>query len=324
MSNLQTLGRYLGYCNPVNLTKEKKRFFSSLEKGIQYNPVFDYRELNFDKRILKKEIRELYKSTGRFREILEDSAKRYEIILKMLEQRGKNFTHYSRLIFPAPTRSEIKTARDILRGVKRKKTAKYYNAETTAEKLKEHAGRYGWEVHVGRSISKMKTVPSKRRLVISENAMFSNEELRRLRWHEIETHIRREFNNRKLPKEIRNHFNYIETEEGLAVKMEELHGCREQLPVYAARLLAVDSAQRKSFFEVYMMLTKWLHSEAAFMIAARAKRGMVDTSKPGGLTRDKIYLSGKIKVERFLRKGKMKDLFLGKIGVEDVKFVKSI
>ncbi|MFW6014568.1 MAG: tyrosine/phenylalanine carboxypeptidase domain-containing protein [Candidatus Nanoarchaeia archaeon] len=318
---IKKLDRYLTYLNPTNLAKERRIFFKALKRGEKYNPKFEYKQRHFDKKRMLKDINLLENHQGRYQDIIKKAGKRYRIIYNML---NRNFTSNTKLLFREPTREEIKSAREILRGVKRKRANKYCSAEEVAQKLKSHANKYGWDVMTGRSLSKMKTLPGKRKLVISENVEFSHEELRRLRWHEIETHIRREYNNRRLPKEVRNFFNYIETEEGLAVKMEEKHGCKEQLPVYAARLIAVDAAQNSSFYEVYKKIRKWMHEEAAFMITARAKRGLRDTSKPGGLTRDKIYLSGKIKVERYLRKGNMKDLFLGKIGVEDVKFVKSI
>ncbi|MGM5482860.1 MAG: tyrosine/phenylalanine carboxypeptidase domain-containing protein [Nanobdellota archaeon] len=320
----KTLDKYLSYYNPVNIKTEKKKFFKNLKQQKEYNPYFVYKPLNFDLVEAKKYVRLMRQYKGDFSEIFSDSALRYLNVFNLLKNRGKNFSAHSVLLFGLPTNLEIRKAREILKNFKGRVNIKRYNAAQTAEKLRKHAGKYGWEVTLGRSISKMRTAPSKRKLVISHDAMFSNEDIRRLRWHEIETHIKREFNDRKLPKKIRGLFDYIQTEEGLAVKMEELHGCNEQLPVYAVRLLAVDYAQNNSFYDVYMKLTKWLDPEAAFMTTVRVKRGLTDSSRPGGLTRDKIYLSGKIKIDNFLKKGKFDDLFLGKIGIKDVGLVKSI
>lgn len=174
----------------------------------------------------------------------------------------------------------------------------------------------------------MKVSPKSRTLVINKESFFTEKEISRLECHEIKTHILRHVNNQKLPAIIRNCFNCIETEEGLALQMEEIHGCLDdkQLKVYAARTIAVHLSLTEPFYKVFSTIRKYgFDDESAFQITLRAKRGISDTGKPGGFTKDHIYLSGKSKVEEYLKKGgNLNDLFIGKVSVEDIKKVKNI
>ena len=66
--------------------------------------------------------------------------------------------------------------------------------------------------------------------------------------------------------------------------------------------------------------------ETAYIITRRVKRGLVDTSLPGSLTKDYVYFAGKYLVEDYLKSGGTLDDLLqyGKIGVGDVEIVKKI
>ena len=51
----------------------------------------------------------------------------------------------------------------------------------------------------------------------------------------------------------------------------------------------------------------------------RSKRGLVDTSEPGGLYKDQVYLEGAIKILRERKSIDFVALYTGKISVEDLK-----
>jgi hypothetical protein len=87
---------------------------------------------------------------------------------------------------------------------------------------------------------------------------------------------------------------YLETEEGLATWLEERHGVLDSATVqrYALRFLAVVEAEHAGWTAVTRLLLAWTSPGEAFDIAARVKRGMTDTSAPGGWLKDHVYWTG--------------------------------
>ena len=83
------------------------------------------------------------------------------------------------------------------------------------------------------------------------------------------------------------------------------------------------SALTRSFREVYTeLLDHGFAPEAAFGITKRVKRGLADTSLPGGYVKDHIYLEGKLLVERYIADGgDLTALYVGKIGVSHLEFL---
>jgi hypothetical protein len=117
------------------------------------------------------------------------------------------------------------------------------------------------------------------------------------------------------------------TEEGLAVFNEEANDCLNNfvLKIYAGRVLAIDYAMQKSFSETYRLLRKYFTKNTAWRLTLRAKRGFVDTSGPGALTKDIAYLQGYLKVKEYARKGgNMNRLYYGKVGIEHIPLLSEI
>jgi uncharacterized protein (TIGR02421 family) len=336
--------RIIYYCSPLNLAVEKRKFFSELSKGNEYNPQFKYKDILFNKQQISNEINSLieFKVLNQERivpeidnvilqNIINNFGKRAKKLLKIVLNRcSSSFTISSKAVYGIPNKEALETANNILQF---KLTSNYskkkLSATTIAEKLTPIVSNYGWKVVFDKTLtSKMKTVGSRKELVINADAEFNAYDLTRLRYHEIETHIRRYVNNERLPEEIQSCFNYIETEEGLAITTEEMKDVlsAEQLRIYAGRVIAVKYAMTHSFYEVFKYLkSNKFNDEDAFIITTRVKRGLDDTKKIGGFTRDHIYLSGKLKVDKYLKEGgSVSDLYLGKIGIDDVPIVKNI
>jgi len=152
-------------------------------------------------------------------------------------------------------------------------------------------------------------------------------DVKRLTAHEILVHYMRYYNGKIANVKIleTGTSNYIETEEGLAVYFEELKGVlsKAQMFIYAGRVIATYYALNNSFYNVFQKLKSYgFENEEAFAITARAKRNLSDTSKKGGFTKDYVYFSGYIKIKKYAKKNDLKDLFIGKIRIEDVKNLK--
>jgi hypothetical protein len=154
--------------------------------------------------------------------------------------------------------------------------------------------------------------------------------------HEIGTHILRAENGKRQPFQMFVHGfpDYLSTEEGLAVINEERFGLLSNYMIkqYAARTIAAKMSQTKSFREVYDYLVNFLGPGEVFKIVLRAKRGIEDTSKPGGYPKDFVYLKGYLALRELIDKRKCADgsddeafvdslvtsLYHGKIGIEHI------
>jgi len=80
---------------------------------------------------------------------------------------------------------------------------------------------------------------------------------------------------------------------------------------------------QESFYNVYLRLKKYgFKNTDAFAITYRAKRNLCDTSEVGGFTKDYVYFSGYDKVKSYVKKHDIKDLFIGKVKISDLKVIK--
>lgn len=144
--------------------------------------------------------------------------------------------------------------------------------------------------------------------------------------HEIGTHVYRWLNEERQPW-YRKHRDfalneYLETEEGLAVLNAMTTHPAPYLWMPALYYFTTYHAQFLSFAELSQKLTPFLQDpERRFKTCLRAKRGLVDTSEPGGYTKDQVYFSGTIKVARWLHKNKYnpEKLYYGKLDLADLK-----
>lgn len=141
--------------------------------------------------------------------------------------------------------------------------------------------------------------------------------------HELETHILRRLNHAKFHTQetTKNEEEFRRTEEGLADLNALLFSTRE--PEYKTLLsyLVVAFAQELSFSEEYQKILELGFSERrAWNSTLRTKRGLTDTSQPGGFTKDIVYLEGSIQVWAWLMNPQHdpKDLYIGRFGLSEI------
>jgi hypothetical protein len=152
------------------------------------------------------------------------------------------------------------------------------------------------------------------------------EDLTGLLYHEIGTHALRRINYQQQPWYLQKRkfgfAPYLKTEEGLAV----LHGIlpKKNRYVYltAINYLADQLARSSSFLEVWHFVRRYItDQELAFSMTFKKKRGLTDTNRPGGFSKDFVYFEGLVEVTRFLIKNQfpIKELYFGKISWQDIK-----
>lgn len=325
----------LNFPKPLNLQEEKQKFFEMLKIGEIYNPQIKYNFKLFDeKKIVELKNLKFPKVNDifGFKKLYDERLKTKIYEIECHKTWGTTLSsNYVKKYRGEPNGLLLLKAKIYCKSYKRQKVK--YTRITPSEIAKE-LKKYVFDL-TGNHLdviftdiqSKVNISPTNKEIKINPNEKFTSLDLKRLKVHEIGTHYIRYFNTRQyIPKILKSGTsNYIETEEGLAAYMEELMGVssKAQIYIYAGRVIGTYYALRKSFYEVFHILKKYGFKDSdAFAITYRAKRNLCDTSLKGGFTKDYVYFSGYEKVKNYVKKNDIRDLFIGKIKIGDVKILR--
>jgi uncharacterized protein (TIGR02421 family) len=321
----------LNYVNPLNIEKEKHRFFAS---KYTENPSFKYPKLKFN----GYELHRLF-FTQRLERIKDDNIKKlyqeiiyyYSNMIQCIETIGepRKFHYNSLRVYGTPNDKDVQNARFILHFADEPLSndmEKIYSAKEAKSYFEDFGKQYDFPVNIkiATHLSAEAMVSnSAQALLIKKNSKFSKNELRTLANHEIGVHLVTTFNGVEQPLQIfSNGFpNNVETQEGLAVFSEYMSGVLslKRLKELAYRVLASDSLIKGySFADTFDMIHNQykLNREEAFTITLRAHRG-------GGFTKDRLYLSGLRKIyKRYLKEDSMDTMLTGKVTLEFEKNIK--
>ena len=209
-----------------------------------------------------------------------------------------------------------------------------FRAEHLVRLIEARIREYGvtdWTVQAKVNLSSTNTDSANRVVNVRAGTWYSLEEMKRLVAHEVDIHVLRAANGASQPYRI---FavgavpSYLMTEEGLAVINEERLGYVDvpRTRLFAGRVLASMRARTASFADVYTeQRDHGFSHDDAYNTTKRVKRGMHDTSKPGGFTKDHAYLWGRLLVEEYVVAGGALDhLFVGKIALEHLPYVATL
>ncbi len=313
--------------NPTNINEEKEKFLNNPT----VNPIFTYNDLN-PKTIKKKnELSAIFEHPSLIGSILDKKRIEYIKKIDMLQTIGtEEFTKHSINVYGIPNNFLIEQAKKLL-DVKPEKSKPKMNLDDVKPLFNKAFMAYGfeWQIKEKYMVASAAVTASKKTIFLKKDSRFSMDFVKRLIVHEIGTHALRAENGSLQDFLIfkRGFPGYMGTEEGLAVVNEELAGVLNPftLKVYAARAIAVNMAMNSSFVEIYNFMRQYFSEKISWRIALRAKRGLADTSKPGGLTKDHLYLDGYFKVKKYIEDGNnIKNLYVGKIGIDDVEIIKKM
>ncbi|MCA9368752.1 MAG: DUF1704 domain-containing protein [Pseudomonadales bacterium] len=156
-------------------------------------------------------------------------------------------------------------------------------------------------------------------------ADFRQEDLLGMLYHEIGTHAIRRINYEQQPwfkkKKKYGFSGYLKTEEGIASLHSLIPHSYKSAFISAIRYLAADASSRGSFVETWEALSPYVEDHnRRWTIVFRQKRGLTDTSRPGGYTKDLVYFEGLVDVWRWLysQNFALADLYYGKLALEDI------
>ncbi len=315
----------LHYVNPINVEKEKQRFFAS---KCTIEPEFNYPKVKFNpfklqrlffaqrlERIQDDVIRKMYMDVINY----------YSNMIQCIETigKGKRFYYNSLSVYGTPTERDVQNARFILHYENepaRMDMEKIYSPQEAKAYFEAFAKQYHFPLNIKFSThiaAEAMVSNSTRTLIIKKNARFSKNQLLTLANHEIGVHLVTTYNGLNQPLQIfcNGLPKNVETQEGLAVFSEYMGGALtlKRLKELAYRVLASDSLIKGySFADTFHLIhgTYKLNREEAFAITLRAHRG-------GGFTKDRLYLSGLRKIyKRYQKEQNMDILLSGKVSLD--------
>lgn len=327
-SNLNRLVKrieLLNYVNPLNIEKEKHRFFAS---KYTLEPEFKYPKLKFDsyklqrlffsqrlERIEDESIRKLY----------QDVIYYYANMIQCIETigQGKKFYYNSLRAFGTPTEKDVQNARFILHFMDEPSSIdmdKVFSPDEAKAYFEDYITRYNFPLKIRFSTNiaaEAMVSNSSQTLLIKKNVKFSKNQLLTLANHEIGVHLVTTFNGLDQPLKIFSNGlpKNVETQEGLSVFSEYMGGALtlRRLKELAYRVMAADGLIKGySFADTFDLIHGQykLNRDEAFGITLRAHRG-------GGFTKDRLYLSGLRKIyKRYQNEEPMDILFTGKVSLD--------
>lgn len=259
--------KQIHHITPVNLLEEKTKFLLD----DQYNPQFEYED-----------------------QIEKNSLLDYGLPTPALE------THAFNLVKQAYARHDEKGLEELHGPIlsqqeSSKKIQQFLKLHNLENKIK-----LSWSAtYVSRTSITAKTI--KLRLPTKYRSL----SLLGMIYHEIGTHALRRVNYEQQPwykkKKKYNFTSYLETEEGLAGLHTLLPRTYQSAYNAALMYLLVSWAQQGSFSAVHQKLKTYINNpEKRWRLTYRVKRGLCDTSHPGGYTKDSLYLQGMVKVWQWL------------------------
>ncbi len=306
---------------PLNYEKERQAIF----KDKQHEPVFKYGNTKYDLEPLKDRLMKLEIDDGEIlAKVLDEKRDELLKMIDMLLHIGtKDFTRKSMNLYGQPSQELVLQAKKFLNLEEEEEQIKY-DKFASIKKFLEALLLTGlnWSVREKEMIVGATFNLTNKVIYLNKHRKFSENDVERLIVHEIGTHIMRNENGRKQNCRLfaLGFPNYLATEEGLAVYNEEKAGLlsNKLMKNYAGRVMSIHFSLKNSFSTVYTQLLEYFNKEDAFTLTMRAKRGNADTSQPGAFTKDYLYLKGYYDVKKFAQHHDVKQLYVGKIGIQHI------
>ena len=315
------------YITPTNLREQKREFL----KGKIDRPQFKYLKSDYDTDKVEKEIDNILSEIPN------------EGLGRLLLEKGQEIKLYNKIIgnignkdvaknasidlFGIPSEKLINEARKVLNTSSDKAVPKKpFEAKEVALKIKDYLNKLGlvnWKVVV-REQTSVAIFTTKRIVAVASLKKYSENDIKRLLVHEIDVHALRGENGHLQPLKLfaRGLKGFLSTGDGIALHFEKQNKVMEtqREREIALRVIAVDLVHKgKRFKEVFEFVnTHEGDRDKCWEITYRVFRG-------GGVLKDHLYLQGYLNVVNYLKNnGDLKDLYIGRIGIEHLKLTKQL
>lgn len=333
LSKLDKEIKLMQHIKPINLKEEKEKFFANTE----YNPQFQYQDLSFEALHLKIKLQKIGKKLdesplsklylGKIRELTTK--------IDLLESIGtEHFMEKSEILYGKVTERLLNEAKAKLDSKPHQFVSKgelmptHVVVKRFEEALKEYS--LNWKVVVKKEMVPTCSVDKEGNFFVREGVKFSEDRLRMIIAHEIETHILTAENGKKQNYQMfnRGFGNYLQTQEGLAIWNQEhvLDHDIEKNYTSARLIFVLNFAKDHSFAETFDYCLKLgVQPKKAFNMTSKVKRGIENTASNGVFTKELQYFSGYLQVKDFVEKGgDLKELYYGKYNLDDLDLIKKV
>lgn len=341
--------------NPINFititnkNAEKKKFLSSFNNGIMYNPIFIHKpppedllsKVQKDSEDVMRQLRSLNLDfTKGAAYLLQQKRINLQIILNLIRCIGTTqVTKYSMQLYGFPSNALVSEAYRALKNGKMvveqqlhlKLDKKRYSSKDFQRKTDQFFRENGmnWKTVIKTPkdmFGRFKIVIARRELWVNDDAApFSERDIIKAIEHEIRVHVFRSESGRNSPLRILAYgtMGYLPTEEGLTTYFEDLKNARGPNLGKTKYLYVITEflAAKGSFYHCFSSLIEYgIKPDEAWNVVVRIKRGLTNTAQPGGFFKDHVYFLGDKLLRKFIASGgRPEDLLEGKIGINDVK-----
>ncbi|NND65300.1 MAG: DUF1704 domain-containing protein [Gammaproteobacteria bacterium] len=315
--------KLLARLTPINESQERVLF----DKSLNGNPSFEYLSLDYDSMALEQALNEIEIPDTELGSLLENQRKSVIRQNQIARYRGDvdRVKNLSQALYGEPGAQLVATAKQIIEKVSPEETLNTVSATEIKQAITDKIADYDLNWRVEFSDKLLTTVyPADRLLTVCEHRNFAEIDLKRLPVHEVGVHVLRAANGYLQPLKMFavGFSKYLSTEEGMAAYFEEQTGTSSTNVIrsYAARVLAADSMCRgDSFRQTFDLMSELrLSNDDAWNTTVRIYRG-------GGFAKDYIYLLGMENVRAFADSGgDLRELYVGKIGIEDLEMVRTL
>ena len=312
---------------PLNLKQELKKF----SKDPSYNPQFEYQ--SYDEFVYNKQnaLLNIKCDDSALGQIYEDKKTELFNLLNIIQNIGSpEIQHYFSKYISAPTYNEYKYAKKLraLRTPIKSKNLSTKEIKKEIQKVLDEYKLHEWKIQEKKLMLGKFSVNKQDTIFIKQGTTVSEFRLKQIIAHEILTHVFTTQNGKKQPYLLFQDgmANYIQTQEGLAIYNEYALVGQQDRYFSAGNMISAYISLEKSFSHAVAALIKiGFTKTSAIKHVLKTKRGLSDTSKPGGITKQCIYTRGALKVEKFIKNGgDIKDLYVGKIDIDKMKVLKEL
>ena len=314
---------------PLNLLEEKEKFLLEFAAGRHYDPTFSYEPNNHLSQLeTLQNFRKRFDDSGfvlacEYIRLIDDSIEWIELFANRNEA---GFNTWLTSLYSFPDAEITQRAEQEYMAVDNHQTQQpepeisAVEASSLFAQALAERGMDNWEIVLEETPARMSVNALKKLIRIRTSSTFSHHDIKRLLVHEIDTHVQRNQNGNKQVYRLFSYGfpDYLETEEGLATYAEHRTGTAapDATARYALRLLLCKWSENMGFMDLFTKALPFFSNPGkAFDAVARIKRGLSDTSLPGGYTKDQVYYSGYHRVSQ-LPGNIIQKLYCGKIGIQ--------
>ena len=309
-------------------TPKRKNFFNS---NYAVEPQFKYKNLEISCSEIKSWLENIKIPKGSFENLIKKKIEFAKKLCDLIDNIDTpSFLNISKEIFGYPSPELIAKAYEILKyktEIKKDEIERRISSLELKKLMEKCLNGYSikdWRITLSKKYSTSVSSTTKT-ISICENREFDEMNIKRLLMHEIGVHVLRHENGRNqiLPFSFqRNDAESLGIEEGLAIYSQVKNNLMPNgsWRSIASSVIAIDSlVNGKSFVQTFNLLKSLGFSdEFSWRKCLRTYRG-------SGFTKDYIYLDGYLKIEEFIRNGgDIRDLYIGKININDLKWIKPL